>query len=78
MARPGRPKSERAASAQIVRVKLRLYLGEDDDLIAFFGDIPAGLRAISVKRALRDGAIIDQDRTQPESDLLDALDAFLL
>lgn len=78
MARPGRPKSERAASAQIVRVKLRLYPGEDDDLIAFFGVIPVGLRAISVKRALREGASINQERSQPESDLLDALDAFLL
>lgn len=78
MARPGRPKSARAASAQIVRLKLRLYPGEDDDLIAFFGDIPLGLRAASVKRALREGASFDAGRSGPESDLMDALDAFLL
>jgi hypothetical protein len=36
-------------------VKMRLYPGEDDDLIAFLQGIPKGLLAASIKRALRDG-----------------------
>jgi hypothetical protein len=78
MNRKGRPKSERAAHVQIVRIKLRLYPGEDDDLIAFFSTIPTGLRAASAKRALREGCHggCANDRP-PAEELLDALDAFI-
>ena len=55
MAKRGRPRSPRAASAKIIRIKLRLYPGEDDDLLEFFSGIPAGLRATMVKLALRSG-----------------------
>jgi len=41
----------------IVPVKLRLYPGEDDDLLAFFDRIPHGYRADAVKSALRSGNI---------------------
>jgi len=57
MAKRGRPRSARAASAHIVRLKLRLYPGEDDDLIAYFEHIPSGLRSLTVKCALRDGPL---------------------
>ena len=41
----------------ILRVKLRLYPGEDDDLIVFFDSIPHRLRATMVKQALRSGTL---------------------
>ena len=78
MAKRGRPRSVRSASARFVRLKLSLYPGEDDDLIAFFESIPLGLRAASVKRALRDGASAASTSSRPEDDLLDALDALLV
>jgi hypothetical protein len=79
MVRTGRPRSARAASARIVRIKLRLYPGEDDDLIAFFGAIPDRLRAASVKAALRNGAQPGTSCNDGEDDgLADALDDLVL
>ena len=79
LARRGRPPSSRAAAAEVVLIKLRLYAGEDDDLIAFFSSIPAGLRAVSVKQALRDGVRVEDDVITSGADaLLDALDAFVV
>jgi hypothetical protein len=77
--RRGRPRSARAASAKIIRIKLRLYPGEDDDLIAFFGEIPTGLRARMVKDALRSGIEIPAEATSADStdDLLEVLDTFV-
>ena len=78
MARTGRPRSSRAASAQIVRIKLRLYPGEDDDLIAFFAGIPRGLRAAMVKQALRSGMqMVGETSTSDDDELLDALESFI-
>ena len=78
MVRRGRPPSARAANARIVRLKLRLYPGEDDDLIAFFAAIPSGLRALSVKQALRTGSLPTEATpgAVPEA-LLDALDGLV-
>ena len=70
----GRPRSRR--QVRIVQVKLRLYLGEDDDLIAFFESIPPRLRAVMVKQALRSGA--PRSEGGEDEDLFDALDAFIL
>ena len=70
----GRPRSHR--QVRIVQVKLRLYSGEDDDLIAFFASIPLRLRAAMVKQALRSGAA--QSAGDEDEDLFDALDAFIL
>lgn len=79
MARTGRPRSARAASARIVRIKLRLYPGEDDDLIAFFATIPDRLRATCVKAALRTGAQPGTTEAGAEDDaLLQALDDLVL
>ena len=76
MARRGRPRSERASSAHIVYVKLRLYAGEDDDLKHFFGSIPMGLRASMVKEALRSGRVVaDQGGLSTDEELLHALDS---
>ena len=61
-----------------MRVKLRLYPGQDDDLIAFFHSIPFRLRAAMVKRALRSGTQTQEGGWAPEDDpLLDALDALV-
>jgi len=61
-----------------VRLKLRLYPGEDDDLIAFFAAIPSGLRALSVKQALRTGSLpTDATPGGVSEALLDALDGLV-
>ena len=51
--RGGRPRRETI----VVRVKLRLHPGEDDDLIAFFASLPERGRARAVTRALRTGNV---------------------
>ena len=51
--RGGRPRRETI----VVRVKLRLHPGEDDDLIAFFASLPERGRARAVVRALRTGSV---------------------
>ena len=75
MPKTGRPRSARAASAQVIRIKLRLYPGEDDDLISFFAGISQGLRAATVKRRLRDGnSATDATETGDEDSVLSMLD----
>jgi hypothetical protein len=69
----GRPRSQRAAAARIVYLKMRLYPGEDDDLIAFVAGIPKGLLAASIKRALRDGVQGDAPAVRND-ELLSLLD----
>ena len=51
----GRPR--KAGKTMVVQVFLRLREGEDDDLIAFFREIPPRRRAAAVKTALRLGGI---------------------
>ena len=75
--RRGRPRSARAAAAVVVPLKLRLYPGEDDDLIAFFEGLPAGLRAAGVKSALRSGQLDSGAVGPAEDELVDALDALM-
>jgi len=78
MARRGRPPSPQAASAKVVHIKLRLYPGEDDDLIAFFDAIIPRLRAAIVKQALRSGVSETWNNDhQGHDDVLDTLDAFV-
>ncbi len=73
MSRRGRPKSVKAAHARVLHVKMRLYPGDDDDLIAFVEGIPKGLLAASIKRALRDGVQGDAPGVRNE-ELLSLLD----
>jgi hypothetical protein len=78
MARRGRPRSDRAASAKIVYVKLRLYPDEDGNLIRFFASIPSGLRATMVKQALQSGSeIACQDDAPEDDDVFSALDSLV-
>jgi hypothetical protein len=61
-----------------VHIKLGLYPGQDDDLIAFFAAAPHRLRAAMVKRALRSGLGATDEGQQPDEDgVLDALEAFV-
>ena len=57
----GRPR--KAGKTMVVQVFLRLREGEDDDLIAFFREIPPRRRAAAVKTALRLGGIPRGDGT---------------
>lgn len=74
----GRPRSSRATAATIIRVKLRLYPGEDDDLIVFFDSIPYRLRATMVKQALRSGTqTSNEESTAVDDELFEALDLLI-
>jgi len=78
VAKIGRPRTERAASARIVQIKLRLYPGEDDDLMAFFDVIPERLRAVMVKRSLRSGIQGEENSDMDGDDeMLDILDELI-
>ena len=78
MGQRGRPPSPRAATVRWVHIKLGLYPGQDDDLIAFFASAPHRLRAAMVKRALRSGmGATDEVHQMDEDAVLDALDAFV-
>jgi len=70
---PGRP--ELADPPVVVQIKLRLYLGQDDDLIAWFDGIPTGLRSAMVKSALRTGAgSVSLADLPDEDEMVQALD----
>jgi hypothetical protein len=63
----------------VAHIKLRLYPGEDDDLIAFFDGIIPRLRAAMVKQALREGAVSCASCSpSDDAEILDALDSFVL
>jgi hypothetical protein len=61
------------------QVHLRLRVGEDDDLIAFLGKIPARRRTSAIKAALRSGGMVlnQADDSNSDDELLSALDDFL-
>ena len=71
----GRPKSDKPVI--VLQVKLRLYPGEDDDLLAFFSSLPPLSRAAMVKRALRSGMPTGGEQEAASDSLLDALDSFV-
>ena len=77
MGRRGRPRLEHPP--RIVNLKLRLYEGIDDDLIAFFDSLPSGVMAGAVKQALRSGAATVVLDDLPDDDEIEtALDAFMM
>lgn len=73
--RRGRPRLE--APAVQIRVTLSLHPGYDADLLAFFAPIPPGMRAATIKLALRSGSAVrlyQPGADEQESDLdLDGL-----
>jgi hypothetical protein len=70
----GRPPLER--QPVIINVKIMLYPGHDDDLIAVMAQVPARQRATAVKSMMRSGKlIVSQTANGPDdSELDDALD----
>lgn len=72
----GRP---RLPPAVCIGIKLTLRPGQDDDLLAFFANIPPAHRAAAVCRALRAGEMqIIQAGPAAEDDTLFDLAAHLL
>lgn len=75
---PGRPPL--AVPARLIRITLSLRPGEDDDLLVFFDELPAGSRAQAVVTALRQGSGVGETAvSQPfdETELLAALEDLL-
>ncbi len=74
---PGRPPLD--VPARLIRITLSLRPGEDDDLLAFFDQLPAGSRARAVVTALRQGGVGETAVSEAfdEADLLAALDDLL-
>jgi hypothetical protein len=74
---PGRPPL--AVPARLIRITLSLRPGEDDDLLVFFDELPAGSRARAVVTALRQGGVRETavGGAFDEVELLAALDDLL-
>ena len=74
----GRPR--KTGNLSIFRIKLRLWEGEDDDLIAFLQTVPAGKRSAAVKTAMRSGKIetLVIDDLADEDDLASLADDLLM
>ena len=74
----GRPR--KTGKLSIFRIKLRLWEGEDDDLIAFLQSIPIGKRSSAVKTAMRSGQLsaITEDDLPDEDDLASLADDLLM
>ena len=76
-ARRGRPKL--AQPPKLYFIKLRLYPGQDDDLISFLAGVPYRLRTAAVKGALRTGNLAVRIEGLPGDDeLADALDGLMV
>ncbi len=62
----------------IIQVKFRLHRGEDDDLLAWFDQIPDRLRVAAVKAGIRGGGLNLKAEALPSDDEVErALDALL-
>ncbi len=63
-----------------IHIHLRLRIGEDDDLLAFFERFPARRRTVALKTALRAGGMqpVESASTLPDDTLADALESLLL
>lgn len=75
----GRPRKPRHL-LRVFRFTLRLWVGEDDDLIGFLEDIPLGRRAAALKIALRGGTLggFLVDDLPTDDELSDMAEEFLL
>lgn len=63
---PGRPRETRKVFH--LHIHLRLYSGEDDDLLQFFAQVPKRQLAKFLKFALRAGNGISENRRNYEED----------
>lgn len=76
---PDRGRPRRSQRPQVYYVKLCLYPGEDDDLLAFLVAIPPRRRAAAVKAALRSGQLaVVQGELSAEEQMAAALDNLLI
>ncbi len=51
-------RSRKTGQLHIYRLTLRLWEGEDDDLIAFLESFPTGKRVVAAKSAMRNGQLL--------------------
>lgn len=74
----GRPR--KTGKGRIFRLTLRLWEGEDDDLIDFLNAYPRGQRVSALKVALRGGQLLTPklDDLPDEDDLDDLMDELLM
>lgn len=73
----GRPKL--VQPPRIYFIKLRLYPGQDDDLIAFLAGVPCRLRTAAVKGALRTGNLkVRLDGLPDDEQMADALSGLMV
>lgn len=73
------PRPRKKGSRHIYRITLRLWEGEDDDLIAFLDAIAPGKRVRAVKQAMRGGNLaVDRDDEIDDDDLFDLVDGLLM
>jgi hypothetical protein len=64
---------------RIYFIKLRLYPGQDDDLIAFLAGVPYRLRTAAVKGALRTGNLkVRLDGLPDDEQMADALSGLMV
>ena len=65
----GRGRKPKQGVRHKYEIKLYLWEGEDDDLIAFFESLPKRKRAAGVRMALRSGdALADLSPLEPDDD----------
>ena len=77
MVKRGRPR--RTQVPVVVNIKLLLYPGQDDDLLAYFRAIPPRGRASAVKTAMRSGNVdAAQINDADENEMIDAFEDLLL
>jgi hypothetical protein len=67
----GRPR--RSRPKVVVRIKLTLTPGEDDDLVGFFAALPPRRRAQAVMAAMRSGRLAQTSAGPADDVLADAL-----
>jgi hypothetical protein len=64
-----RGRKPKEGELRVYDIRLRLWAGEDDDLIAFLDGIPTGQRPAGLKMALRSGgALTDLQPVDLEND----------
>lgn len=73
-------RSRKTGQLRIYRLTLRLWEGEDDDLIAFLERFPIGKRVVAVKSAMRNGQLLisKADGLPDDDDLAAFADDLLL
>lgn len=73
------PRPRKKGACHVYRITLRLWEGEDDDLIAFLDAAPDGRKVAAVKQAMRGGNLgLDRDAEIDDDDLFDLVDGLLM